>query len=371
MPRFVLIPILVLGLILLLPLPGVIPASLASAQTYTITDLGTLGGLSSEALGLNLAGMVVGVSDTSGTDNQGNAIRHGFVFENGQIRDLGSLGGDNSIATGIDASGRVVGASDTGQVDQQGAIVTHAFSWASGVLRDLGTRRGDVDSGAEAVDERGGVAGWSREWDQALSDYRNWPVTWSVRGAQTIIRTLGRNPGAAHVVIASGEIGGEVDGDPGVDEALPVIFTAPPRTQRIILPANDWYCAVYGLNKNGIAAGYVGSCPPPAGSPVATLWKHFKRHALGALPGDCSSLARGVNKGGETVGDSWVFSQAPRGFLWDSGRMFDLNTIVAGNSEWHVDSAAAINDRGWIAATAHRLVPAAGAPRAVLLTPSQ
>ena len=64
------------------PLPGV--------TMYHIRDLGTLGGASSDALGINQAGQVVGRSDTSGS-----VVYHAFLWDPGteQMTDLGTFGG--------------------------------------------------------------------------------------------------------------------------------------------------------------------------------------------------------------------------------------------------------------------------------------
>jgi len=74
-------------------------------------DLGTLGGWSSSARGINDAGQVVGMSDTA----DGN--RHAFITgpDGVGMRDLGSLGGSRSWsnAFGINEAGQVVGYSHT------------------------------------------------------------------------------------------------------------------------------------------------------------------------------------------------------------------------------------------------------------------
>jgi probable HAF family extracellular repeat protein len=87
-------------------------------------DLGTLGGGSSEAYGINDSGRVIGGSNTSSGE------RHAFLYENGQMKDLGTLGGTTmSIANAINDSGQVVGTSGS-----------RAFLYQNEEMIDLGNR---------------------------------------------------------------------------------------------------------------------------------------------------------------------------------------------------------------------------------------
>src|SRR5438067_5628575 len=76
--------------------------SAASAQTtYTITDLGSLGGADSDGISINASGQVTGYS--------GDA----FLYSGGTMTVLGVLGnGSFSIGLGINNSGQVTGVSD-------------------------------------------------------------------------------------------------------------------------------------------------------------------------------------------------------------------------------------------------------------------
>src|SRR5437660_1586784 len=86
------------------------PVAVAGGVLYSVTDLGTLGGTSSEADGINSRGQVVG---RSSTNLSGVAIGHAFLFSRGTMTDLGTLGGSNSSAFGVNNYGQVVGFGNT------------------------------------------------------------------------------------------------------------------------------------------------------------------------------------------------------------------------------------------------------------------
>jgi probable HAF family extracellular repeat protein len=102
----------------------------ALAQVYSITDLGTINGsLNPVALGINASGEVVGASSVSGVPGT-----HAFFYSNGVMNDLGTLGGNSSAAWGINARGQVTGWSTTA------TGMLHAFITApnGGAMTDLG-----------------------------------------------------------------------------------------------------------------------------------------------------------------------------------------------------------------------------------------
>jgi probable HAF family extracellular repeat protein len=139
-----------------------------------LTDLGSLAGLGSVALGINDRGMVVGYSlltvprvdpfppiirpggVTLPIEPITPMIEHAFIYRHGRMTDLGTLGGSSSQAVAINNHGNVVGWSDT-----TGDLSKHAFLDRKSRMIDLGTLGGS-ESGATAINDRGQVVGWSQ-----------------------------------------------------------------------------------------------------------------------------------------------------------------------------------------------------------------
>ena len=124
-------------------------SSAAKAQSrYTITDLGTLGGSTSEARAINDSGQIVGYSYITG-----DSAYHVFLYSRGHMLDLGTLGGSDSFAYGINNSGQIVGHST-----YTGNSAYHAFLYSGGSMLDLGTL-GGFYSAADGINNRGQIVG--------------------------------------------------------------------------------------------------------------------------------------------------------------------------------------------------------------------
>lgn len=119
-----------------------------SAQSYTVTDLGTLGGPSSVGDAINSAGQVTGYSNTPPQFNPA----HAFLYSNGTMQDLGTLGGLYSAGLGINDAGQVAGGSTLA-----GDSVSHAFLYSDGTMKDLGALSSG-GSQAYAINNAGVVA---------------------------------------------------------------------------------------------------------------------------------------------------------------------------------------------------------------------
>src|ERR1019366_3381977 len=115
-------------------------------------ELGSIGGGSSYATGINNAGQIVGYYEASGT------YRAFLWTANTGMQDLGTLGGDSAIASGINSAGQVVGSASNASGD------VHAFLWtATSGMRDLGDTLRGTFSDAVAINDLGDVTGTASE----------------------------------------------------------------------------------------------------------------------------------------------------------------------------------------------------------------
>jgi len=108
-------------------------------------DLGTLGGYSSVAYGINDRGQVVGTADGLGI-----GFDRAFLYSNGVMHDLGFSG----VAYAINNHTQVVGSVFDASYN------SHAFLYSDGRMRDLGTLGGGTST-AYGINESGQVVGVS------------------------------------------------------------------------------------------------------------------------------------------------------------------------------------------------------------------
>jgi probable HAF family extracellular repeat protein len=139
------------------------------AATYdlgngTVNDLGTLGGATSHANAVNDDGLVVGQSQTAGSQF------HAFVYDpdTDTMSDLGTLGTTYSEAFGVNDDGNVVGRASGGEA--------HGFfSWSFGrSMTDVGTLPGgsftiayDINN-SDLVVGSANVLGFTRSWQTTI-----------------------------------------------------------------------------------------------------------------------------------------------------------------------------------------------------------
>ena len=134
----------------------------------------------------------------------------------------------------------------------------------------------------------------------------------------------------------------------------------------------------------------IGTVWTPNNRYRVVLWAGGRMNDLGAAPGFARSTGSGLNNRGEAVGYSFEDSstQAVKAFLRDhaggdnplrryldrdttqafvyrDGKMQDLNELIPRDSDWTLENARGINDRGQIVGQGQHH----GQERAFLLTP--
>lgn len=245
--------------------------SYAQAQTYRLTDLGTLGGSNSLAYGINDFGQPVGTSY-----HAGNAS-YSATYWNGIANNLGAVGGANGVAYGINNYGEAVGYSMT-----TGNMAQRATLWSNGTAIDLGTIGGTY-SEARSINSSGKIVGYSL----TMGDANTHATIWS-NGTATDLGTLGGSSSQAYDINDFGQVVG------------------------------------YGQ----IAVGSNTTQFPGH----ATLWTNGVASDLGTLGGTIS-LASAINNAGVVVGYSSTYSGGlAHATLWNNGDIFDLG-VNYGQSE--------------------------------------
>jgi len=112
------------------------------------SDLGSLpGGCCTDPRDINDTGQIAGLGYTA--LGQQRAVR----WQAGVLTNLGTLGGGSSYASGINNRGQVVGGSWTGADPGVG----HGFLWQDGVMTDLGV------NGISDINDQGQIAGMTPE----------------------------------------------------------------------------------------------------------------------------------------------------------------------------------------------------------------
>src|SRR5207245_298594 len=137
-------------------------AAQQKAASYTVTDLGTLGGTFSGAGGVDNKGQVVGFSTLLG-DMQ----VHVFLWRSSVMTDLRTLGGPNSVAPfPLAGRGEIAGVSETSTPDPLGEdfcgfgtnLICLPFVWQKDVMKPLPTLGGN-NGVANEIDNRGQLVG--------------------------------------------------------------------------------------------------------------------------------------------------------------------------------------------------------------------
>ncbi len=289
-----------------------IGSAVCAAASYSVVDLGSLGGSSSLAYKINNSGTAIGWSQNIFGDQQ--AVRSG----GGPFQKLPALAPYDSFAMGINDTGTITGttyvsgqphgviwsgdtATDLGAnmfltgINNHGVVIGgngHAFVLSGGVYHDLGLLPGGDWSSASDMNDSGAVVG---DASDASGDFHGF--IWTEQSGMTQLGTFGgRNSHAT------------------------------------------------AINRHGVTVGYAS---------LTSGYEHAFS-ALGAVMTDLgtlggSSFAYDINDSDMIVGYSWPNnSENPHAFLYIDGLMLDLNSLIPSNSGWELLAAYGINNSGQI-----------------------
>jgi len=362
-------------------LPFLLFRTAASQTTYTITDLGTLGGT------FGVAGVVTNSGAVGGNSTLiGDAVIRGFLWTGGSLIDLGSLpAGPNVVAQNANERLRIAGGADGASTDHDANacwcpsnLDCHSFLWQNGVMTDLGTMGGN-SSFAQWINNRGQIVGLSQI--NAIDPNGEVHLCGAGPGNQMVrpylfengkfqeLGTLGGYNAAALGINDSGQVSGGSEVTTSIDPTVGFVphdaflWSKGVMTDLGTLGGKFSFGVI--VSNRGDVVG--GSSLAGEEHTHGFLWQNGALIDLGVLAGDTDSQASGINTFGQVVGLSWN-SNGMRGFIWQNRAMTDLNTLISPSSGFQVALGAWINDGGEIAAQA--LVESTGEMHAVLLTPS-
>jgi probable HAF family extracellular repeat protein len=317
------------------------PYAQSTPAPYTLTDLGTLGGGSTQANDLNDAAQVVGYSSaTSGT--------HAFRWQDGLMTDLGTLpDGWGSYAVSVNGLGDAVGTANL----KNG--LGRAVLWRNGTIVNLTPELPVYEdvSHAVAINDSG----------QIVLSINDTPFVLDT-GTRTAIGTLG-GPGAFAADLNNA---GQVV---GTSTQRAFLWDNGTMTDLGLLPG-DQDSGASAINDLGVIVGSSGWTDPD------TYEQHYRpfiyaNGTMSAIPAPSSEAFAGdINDAGVVVGTMRAGGAVTPWHAWIyvNGVVTNLNSLVAPGSGLHLRQAHAINNQGQIAGVA---MDAQGRYHGFLLTPAE
>jgi probable HAF family extracellular repeat protein len=315
----------------------------AITHRYFVTDPGTLGGTQSFAYGINNSGQVVGFSWTAG-----DASGHSFLYSNGRMTDLYPLNSQDLVTVGP------TDINDAGQV-ASGLVVGGVYTPAvldsrTGDLTLLGSLGGVTPFGfsgvATSINTFGDAVGYS------YIDSVNRHAFLYSHGAMTDIGSFGGYSGALSINDEGTIVGFASDRDNGSAHAFVYSHGAMTDIDPVGLEssAND-------VNNRGQVVGEFLTADQS--SFHAFLYSEGVFNDLGS-PESPETVAFAINNQQQIVGTTLIpydatCSNGPcikykeHAFLYEGGKLADLNTLIPSDSGWELSWAFGINDRGQIA----------------------
>ena len=360
--------------------------SATSSSTYTVVNLGTLGGAVSGANSINDRNWASGVSTLSSS-----SYVHAALWKNGGSPiDLETLGGPNSAVEWPvkNDHGLLSGISETSAKQRLGEIwscaeaffpqppsghICRGFAWQNGVMTKLPTLGGN-NGFAAGANESGTIVGWAEtsKHDATCTSPQvlGFEAVVYEPGGKNKVHELspfhGDKDGAATEINARGQvvgISGKCDQAVGRFTAHHAVLWENGKTVNLGSLGGIAWNTPMAINNKGDVVGFSDLSGDQSGGPNfhAFLWtKSGGMKDLGTLPGDAYSEALGINEADQIVGASYGVSfSTSRAFIWEKGKMVDLNSLISPSSQLFLLYANDINNDGVIAGGACVVVSSA------------
>jgi probable HAF family extracellular repeat protein len=287
---------------------------------YTITILSPPGATNSSATRINNLGEVIGTANNSATV---------WVYQNGTYTFIPALPGSRSYyPNDINDHGQVIGSAFVAGDGQY-----HGYSYQNGVTTDLGIYQ------PSSINNLGQISAYLNDASRAL--LIDGPTV-------TTLPTLGGSFAIAGQINEHGQIVGYGNLTTGGPEH-PFLYANGTMTDLGLLPGFARGGAL-GINQNGDITGYMQY----AGLPVdrrAFLYHNGVMTDLG-LPTpfnytDTTGVSpTGINDSGQIVG--LIGDLGSGAFVYTGGQMYDIQSLIPRDGDWHPIGATGINDAGQI-----------------------
>jgi uncharacterized protein (TIGR03437 family) len=346
----------------------------AFAQTpqFTIQDLGSLPNLQAcVATALSQSGNVTGYCGGNiGSSLLIDPAIHGFLYSNGTMTDLNLTAESTPWPMAVNDSGTVAGAYvNISLIDATITATPFIVQQNGSISMPQGDMQGVLPF---ALNNAAQLAGSSIQVSAGVFNLfiNSEAVSYTVGGGATSILGLGE---AAFGINSTGTIAGASISHNGAI-IVPLLWQNG-KSQTLPILSGYTQSAATSVNDSGVAAGLASEINfTQTADPLATAHAVMFNSAgtvtdLGVVSSDKSSIATGINNSGWVVGFS---SNGPpdftmqlhavlysptdststyRAFLYASGKMYDLATLVTNGTGWSLAYATAINNAGQIIGT--------------------
>jgi probable HAF family extracellular repeat protein len=323
-------------------------ASAAQAATYSMVEIGVVGGLpSSVGRDINEQGDVLAEASSS-------TQTLSFVYKAGAKTTLPGFVGETkqeSAAYGFNTHGQVVGVGPRfiGSLWRGRPFIAHK---AAGPLAEMSTPITPFAT-PRAINDAGNQVG---SFHNGMGDYFAY---FYADGARIDLGSLGGVNSWAVAINGANAIAGAADiGGSVYRQAHAMLYQNGGMQDLGSNGAYDSFAA--DVNDQGWVVGTYNFADNAPGSNWYSqerpfLYKAGKMYDFGLSPNKVTNTkARGINNGGQVVGQQGINTQYEQGIIYENERVFNLNALLHQDlaSDWYIEDAIDVNNAGQIVATA-------------------